>query len=153
MKAVRNLFGLRGPAPGGIGVDLRSITAHHLDLRLRAQPRGARFRAPISQQVHRPARFKINQDGAVALPAPPGPIINAEQRGGGCGGTPSCRSVRSTVSPLAAMPSRAAARAPPSPPSATPSHAMVFWARALRRAYRGAVIPNGSANVPCAQLP
>lgn len=78
MESIRNLDGLRGAAAYTIGVSTRTVTRHNLGAGMMVQPSGEDGRLPIRQQVDHGPTLQIDEDRAVALAAPPSPVIDAE---------------------------------------------------------------------------
>ena len=58
-----------------------TIAGDDADLRLLGQPGLSRGRLPVGQKSDRRMSFKIADQRAVAVIAPPGPVINADNRG------------------------------------------------------------------------
>lgn len=119
MPAIRDLDRPGGAATHAIGVGTGAVTSHDLDAGMPLQPVGHGGGLAVGQQVDDLASFQIAQDRAVALTAPPGPIVDASTRGArsACAGARP-RTRRSSVSGLTGRPRRPARRAPTSPPSA-----------------------------------
>ncbi len=67
-----------GAATHAIGVGTGAVRSHDLDPGMPLQPVGHGGGLAVGQQVDDLATFQIAQDRAVALTAPPGPIIDAE---------------------------------------------------------------------------
>jgi hypothetical protein len=78
VKAIDHLDSLGGSLTNAIRIEVTPITADSLDRRMLRQPgRDARGRA-VRQQVHDAMRRQINQNGAVAMAPPPGPLVDAD---------------------------------------------------------------------------
>ena len=78
MEAIDDLHRLGGPPANAVGVEVTAITADDGDRRMLGQPgRHAGGRA-VRQQVHDPMRREIDQDGAIAMAPPPGPLVHAD---------------------------------------------------------------------------
>ena len=76
MEAVHDLHRLGCPSTNAVRIEVTAITADDGDRRLLFQPgRECRGRA-VRQQVHDAVRRQINQDGAVAMTPPPGPLVD-----------------------------------------------------------------------------
>ncbi|BAQ50253.1 hypothetical protein Maq22A_2p42625 (plasmid) [Methylobacterium aquaticum] len=78
MPAIRNLDRPGGAATQTIGLGTGAVTSHDLDAGMPLQPVGHGRGLAVGQQVDDLATFQIAQDRAVALTAPPGPIVDAE---------------------------------------------------------------------------
>ena len=77
-------------------------------------------RLPVRQQADGPTSLKITDDRAVALVAPPCPVIDANHFGRAYRRTARLRTTRNKVSLLTGSISRWAKRAAGRPPSANP---------------------------------
>ena len=78
MPSIRDLDRPGGAATHTIGIGTGAVTSHDLDAGMPLQPVGHGGGLAVGQQVDDLASFQIAQDRAVALTAPPGPIIDAE---------------------------------------------------------------------------
>src|SRR4051794_31112203 len=79
VPAVGDLRCLRRARADAFGVSARAVTADDSNiLAVLPQPGGQCLAGAIRQQVDNPAAFKIADDSAVALAAPPGPVIHTE---------------------------------------------------------------------------
>lgn len=66
------------PLAGAIGVRACSVTGDHADTGMSGQPGRERGGRPILEEVHDAALFEIDQDRAIALPAPARPIVDTQ---------------------------------------------------------------------------
>src|SRR3954467_11397581 len=79
MPAVGDLRCLWRAHANAFRVSARAVAADDSNiLAVLPQPGGQCLAGSVRQQVDNPAAFKIADDGAVALAAPPGPVIHAE---------------------------------------------------------------------------
>ena len=76
MKAVDDLHRLGCPPANAIRIEVTAITTDDGDRRMLGQPgRDAGGRA-VRQQVHDAMRRQIDQDGAIPMAPPPGPLVD-----------------------------------------------------------------------------
>src|SRR3954470_17777271 len=79
VPAVGDLRCLRRTHADAFRVSARAVAADDSNiLAVLLQPGGQCLARSVRQQVNNPAAFEIADDGAVALAAPPGPVIHAE---------------------------------------------------------------------------
>ncbi len=78
VPAVGDLDGSGRTLHNSIGISAGAVTADDFNARMCAQPCGERYSLAVRQQVNRAAAFEVNEDGAVAMPASEGPVVNAE---------------------------------------------------------------------------
>lgn len=78
VPAVGDLDGMRKRPGGGFAISASAIACDHCDLAMLPEPSRSRRRFAVGQKRHRPASFKIADDGPVRMVAPPGPIGNAD---------------------------------------------------------------------------
>ena len=78
MKAVDDLHGLRRPPPNAVGIEVTAIATDQADRRMLGQPRRDGRGRAVRQQVHDAVIREIHQDRAVAMPPPPGPLVDAD---------------------------------------------------------------------------
>ena len=96
MEAIDHLHRLGCPPANAVGIEVAPITADHGDRRMLGQPgRDAGGRA-VRQQVHDPMRRQIDQDGAIPMAPPPGPLVDADGLQGWRAGTGAARTRRSS---------------------------------------------------------
>jgi len=60
-----------------LGVDAGAVAGDHLHAWMPAKPGGDRLGAAVGQQIDHPLALEVADDGAVALAAPPRPIVDA----------------------------------------------------------------------------
>jgi hypothetical protein len=78
MPPIADLDGIRSPTADAVGIAAGAITGNDLSTGMILQPGRNRVTLAVRQQVDRPVALQIDDDGAVALAAPPGPVINAD---------------------------------------------------------------------------
>jgi hypothetical protein len=78
MPAIRDLHGLRRALSHSGGVGFRPIPCHDCHLGMRLEPGRDGLGAAILEQIDRAAPLQINHDGAIGVPFPFGPIVNAD---------------------------------------------------------------------------
>ncbi len=86
MPAVSNLIGMRQAQADRLAIAAAAVTRDNLDLRLCRQPRSGRCRFAVRQQRNRPSPLQIAHDGAVAMIAAKGPVIDADHMRRGMSG-------------------------------------------------------------------
>ena len=77
VEAIDHLHCLRRPSANAIGVEVTAIATDDGDRRMLGQPGGDAGRRAVWQEVDHPMRQEIDQDGAIVMAPPPGPLINA----------------------------------------------------------------------------
>jgi hypothetical protein len=76
MEAIDHLYGLGRAPANAIGVEVAPITTDHADRRILGQPgRDTRGRA-VRQEVHDAVVREVDQDRAVPMAPPPGPLVD-----------------------------------------------------------------------------
>jgi len=75
---IRDLYGLGRPTTRPVGVEAPAVPAHHDDSGMRFQPRRHRLGRAVRQQVHEAMALEVAEKRAVAMAAPPGPVVDAE---------------------------------------------------------------------------
>jgi hypothetical protein len=78
MQAVDDLHGLKGSPANAVGVEVAALAADDDDGRRLGQPGRDRRGGAVRQQVYDAMRHEIDEDGAIAVAPPPGPLINAD---------------------------------------------------------------------------
>jgi hypothetical protein len=78
MEPVHNLHGLRHPPANAVGIEVAAIAADHGDGGMLGQSRRDGRGRAVRQQVHDTVIREIHQDGAVPMPPPPRPLIDAD---------------------------------------------------------------------------
>ena len=135
MKPIDHLHGLGRAPANAVGVEVAPITTDHGDRRMLGQPgRDAGGRA-VRQEVDDAMRQQIDQDGAIAMAPPPGPLVDTNGLEGWGVGIGAARTSRSRVDGLVGSRRRAASRAPACPPSARPIARRAVTNRWVLRAY------------------
>ena len=136
MKPIDHLHRLGCPPANAVGIEVTPIAADDGDRRMLGQPgRHGRGRA-VRQQVHDAMRLEIDQDGAIPMAPPPGPLVHPNGlQGWGVGRTGAARTRRRRVDALVGSRRRAASRAPAFPPRAMPIARRVVISRVVLRAY------------------
>ena len=61
-----------------LGIGASTVSADHFDSRMLPEPPGKRFSAAVSQQINRPMRTQIHQNGSVGVATPQRKIIDAK---------------------------------------------------------------------------
>jgi hypothetical protein len=82
MPPVRDLDRVWRSLPDAVGVDAGAVTRDDLHARVPLQPRRKALSSTVGQQVEDPVPLQVDEDGSVAVTAPPGPIINPEHARG-----------------------------------------------------------------------
>jgi hypothetical protein len=82
MPPVRDLDRVWRSLPDAVGVDAGAVTRDDLHARVPLQPRGKALSSTVGQQVEDPVPLQVDEDGSVAVTAPPSPIINPEHARG-----------------------------------------------------------------------
>jgi hypothetical protein len=77
-KPVDDLHGLRCAPANAIGVEVAAIATDDGDRRMLAQPGRHAGSGAVRQQVHDAMHHEINQDGAIPMAPPPGPLVDAD---------------------------------------------------------------------------
>jgi hypothetical protein len=83
MKAIHDLDGLRCPTANALGVESTPVPTDHGDGGILREPGSDALRRALGQQVQHPMILKIDQDGPVAVPASPRPLIDPQHLGSG----------------------------------------------------------------------
>ena len=78
VEAIRYLYSIRRRLPDGVGILAAAIAADHFDAGVLGEPGGERTGIPVRQYVHQPVVLQIYQDGAPAMPAPEGEVVDAQ---------------------------------------------------------------------------
>ncbi len=78
MPSIAHLDGIWSPPADAVGIAAGAITGNDLSTRMILQPGRNCVTLAVRQQVDRPVALQIDDDGAVALAAPPCPVINAD---------------------------------------------------------------------------
>jgi hypothetical protein len=81
VPAIGDLGSLGRTLPGAVGVDAGAVTGDHLDAWVTLKPAGQGRGRAVWQEVDDTVLLQVAEDGAVALPAPPCPIIHAQHAG------------------------------------------------------------------------
>jgi hypothetical protein len=81
MKPVGHLHGIGCSSPGTFRVLAAPVSADNFHSWMPLQPVGQTSRRTILEQVHHSTSFQVYQDGAVAVPLLPGPIIDPQHPG------------------------------------------------------------------------
>ena len=89
VPATGDLGGPGRALPGAVGVGAGAVTGDHLDARVALEPAGQGRGRAVGQEVDDAVPLKVAEDGAVALPTPPRPVVDTEhahlRRGDRCG--------------------------------------------------------------------
>jgi hypothetical protein len=75
MKAIDHLHGLGGPTANTIGVEGTPVPTDDGDCGMLRQPGGHALCGALGQQVQDAMILQIDEDGPIAVPTPPGPLI------------------------------------------------------------------------------
>jgi len=78
MPPVRDLDRVGRSLPDAIGVDAGAVARDDLHPRVLLQPRRQAFSSAVGQQVEDPVPLQVDEDGPIAVTAPPRPIIDPE---------------------------------------------------------------------------
>src|SRR3954468_13657567 len=149
MPPVRDLDSFWRSLPDAISVDAGAAARGATPPGVPLQPRRKALSPAVGQEVEYPVLLQVDEDGPIAVTAPPCPVIDPKHARGGRGpgaGSPR-RAIRSNVSGLMGMASLAARRAPASPPTTRPRGRCRSPSRLVRRAAGPAVSPRRSAKV------
>jgi hypothetical protein len=82
MPPVRDLDSLWRSLPDAVGVDAGAIARDDLHTWVPLQPRRKALGPAVRQQVEYPVPLQVDEDGPVAVTAPPSPIIDPEHARG-----------------------------------------------------------------------
>ena len=82
-RIVDDLHGLGGALADAVGIEGATVPAHHGERGMLGQPGRYRSRRALREEVDHPVRGQIDQDRAVAVAAPPGPLVHAHGLEGG----------------------------------------------------------------------
>ena len=91
MEAIHDLHGLRCSTTNALGVERTPLATDDADGRILHEPGGDALCRALGQEVKHPMILQIDQNGPVALPPPPRPLVHADglqSGGGGRGGRP-----------------------------------------------------------------
>jgi hypothetical protein len=78
MEAIDHLHRLGGPSANAVCIEVTAITADDGDRRMLDEPgRDAGGRA-VRQEVDDPMGCEIDEDGAIAMAPPPGPLVDPD---------------------------------------------------------------------------
>jgi hypothetical protein len=78
MKAAHDLHGVGGATANALGIQVAPITTDDGDRRMFGDPSRDRRRRAIGPQVHDAVIREIDQDRAVAMTPPLGPLVDAD---------------------------------------------------------------------------
>ncbi|WP_244514198.1 hypothetical protein [Methylobacterium sp. UNC378MF] len=78
VKTIEHVLGLQRARAGALGEDVGAVASDDLDARMGAQPRGDAPGVPMGQEIEDGVTFEVDEHGAVAAPAPPGPLVDAD---------------------------------------------------------------------------
>ena len=73
---------------GRLGVGRRTVAADQLDAGMGLEPRPDGRGVAVRQEIDDVARLEVDDDGAVALPLAPGPVVDADESRGPRGSSP-----------------------------------------------------------------
>ena len=82
MPSIGALLRLRRGLGGRLGVGRRAIAADQLDAGMGREPGLDGRCVAVGQEVDDLARLEVDDDGAVALPLAPGPVVDADESRG-----------------------------------------------------------------------
>src|SRR5690242_16957076 len=77
MKSIYHLFSLGSPARGGLAEDLATISRDGFPFGMLFKPDGRRLHRMLREECSHPSMFEIQQDGTIACPLLPGPLIDS----------------------------------------------------------------------------
>src|SRR6266568_2569884 len=77
MESIHNLFGLGSACIRRSTKDLATITRDDLDFGVLFEPGGTRLHRALRQQISYAPLFEVHQDGAIACPLLPSPLVNS----------------------------------------------------------------------------
>ena len=86
MKPIDHLHGLGCPTANALGVEGTPVPTDYGDRRMLREPGGHALRRALGQEVQDLIILQIGQDGPVALPAPPRPLVHPMTLWGGVAG-------------------------------------------------------------------
>ena len=78
MKPIDHLHGVGCPPANAVGVEVAPIATDDGDRRMLGEPGRDGGGRAVRQQVHDAMRRQIDQDGAIAMAPPPGPLVDAD---------------------------------------------------------------------------
>lgn len=78
VEAIEDVLGLRCARACALGEDVGAVAGDDLDARVGAQPRGDAPGVPVGQEIEDGVTFEVDDHRAVAAPAPPGPLVDAD---------------------------------------------------------------------------
>src|SRR5512135_1041386 len=82
MPTIGDLLGLGRRLGGGLRVGRRTVAADQLDAGVGLEPGPDGRSVTIGQEIDDVARLEVDDDGAVALPFAPGPVVDADESWG-----------------------------------------------------------------------
>jgi hypothetical protein len=85
MKAIHDLHGLRFATAYAIGIERTPVSTDHGNGGMLREPGGHALSRALGQEVQDLMVLQIDQDGPIAVPAPPGPLIDPNTLWGGGG--------------------------------------------------------------------
>lgn len=75
---IEDMLGLRRADAGALGEDVGAVASDDLDARMGVQPRGDAPGVTVGQEIEDGVTFEVDDHGAVAAPAPLGPLVDAD---------------------------------------------------------------------------
>jgi hypothetical protein len=82
MKPIHDLDGLRGTTAHAVRIESAPISPDYRHRGMLGEPTGDEVRRALGQEVNDVVILQVHQDGPVALPAPPRPLVHANPLGG-----------------------------------------------------------------------
>jgi hypothetical protein len=76
MEAIDHLHRLGRAPANAVGVEVTAVPADDGDRRMLGEPGRDASRRAIPQEVYNPMTGQIDQDGAIAMAPPPGPLVH-----------------------------------------------------------------------------
>jgi hypothetical protein len=83
VEAIDHLHRLGCPPANAVGVEVTAIATDRGDRRVPGEPGGDAGRRAVRQEIDHPMRQEIDEDGAIAMPPPPGPLVDPDGLQGG----------------------------------------------------------------------
>src|SRR5512135_2972644 len=79
MPAIGDLLGIGRRFGSGLGIVRPAVPADQFDAGMSREPGLDRFRVTVGQQINDPATLQVHDDGPVASPLAPGPVVDTDE--------------------------------------------------------------------------
>ena len=126
MKPIDHLHGVWSATANAVCIEGTPIATDHRHGRMLGEPVGDKVRRALGQEVKHLVILQVDQDGAIALPASPGPLIDPQHLGTTAPGAGAPCTSRNRVSGLVRQPQSA-----PEPCAHLPAEGHAAGAQAL----------------------